>query len=152
MEAKNLEAKDANGFSDPYCMLGIIPGNREIIFEEESVSGMPTHHNNLSKMMTAPNFLNRNQAVLQQQPPQQSIAQLHSSGHKSSSLIKRFSSFRKSDKTNEKEKEKQSMTLLNKERITKIGVIRGKLPAKLIKTTDVKRETLNPVWKEKFKL
>ncbi|XP_013387652.1 BAI1-associated protein 3 isoform X2 [Lingula anatina] len=28
VEAKGLEAKDADGFSDPYCMLGIIPGSR----------------------------------------------------------------------------------------------------------------------------
>ncbi|GLH13409.1 Uncharacterized protein GBIM_17982 [Gryllus bimaculatus] len=27
MEAEGLEAKDANGFSDPYCMLGIQPGS-----------------------------------------------------------------------------------------------------------------------------
>lgn len=27
VEAEGLEAKDANGFSDPYCMLGIQPGN-----------------------------------------------------------------------------------------------------------------------------
>ena len=25
LQAENLEAKDANGFSDPYCMLGIRP-------------------------------------------------------------------------------------------------------------------------------
>ncbi|KAL4240529.1 regulation of dense core granule exocytosis [Mactra antiquata] len=28
LSARNLEAKDADGFSDPYCMLGIMPGRR----------------------------------------------------------------------------------------------------------------------------
>ncbi|KAK2162506.1 hypothetical protein LSH36_97g03031 [Paralvinella palmiformis] len=28
VEARGLEAKDADGFSDPYCMLGILPGSR----------------------------------------------------------------------------------------------------------------------------
>ena len=31
MQAENLEAKDANGFSDPYCMLGIRPKMVEVI-------------------------------------------------------------------------------------------------------------------------
>ncbi|CAF0764647.1 unnamed protein product [Didymodactylos carnosus] len=31
VEAKELEAKDANGFSDPYCMLGIVPEERKFV-------------------------------------------------------------------------------------------------------------------------
>ncbi|CAF1488850.1 unnamed protein product, partial [Didymodactylos carnosus] len=31
VEAKDLEAKDANGFSDPYCMLGIVPDDKKLI-------------------------------------------------------------------------------------------------------------------------
>ncbi len=167
MEAKGLEAKDANGFSDPYCMLGIIPGNRDIIYEDDVASG-PVVHSPLSKQFTAPNFhLNRSSlkgdsSHVQSQPPQQSIAQQHSSGHKSTSLIKRFSSFRKTDKhtsnaTNASgsatDKNHTNLTSVPKElKVSKTGVIRGKLPAKLIKTTDVKRETVNPVWMEKFKL
>ena len=30
IEAKDLEAKDSDGFSDPYCMLGIKPGQQGI--------------------------------------------------------------------------------------------------------------------------
>ena len=30
IEAKDLEAKDSDGFSDPYCMLGIRPGMRHL--------------------------------------------------------------------------------------------------------------------------
>ncbi len=30
IEAKDLEAKDSDGFSDPYCMLGIRPGIKHL--------------------------------------------------------------------------------------------------------------------------
>ena len=30
LEAKDLEAKDSDGFSDPYCMLGIKPGVKHL--------------------------------------------------------------------------------------------------------------------------
>lgn len=30
VEARNLIAKDADGFSDPFCMLGIVPAARQV--------------------------------------------------------------------------------------------------------------------------
>ncbi len=175
IEARGLEAKDANGFSDPYCMLGIIPGSREIIFENSNNNNnynnyqenddkiLPFQHSSLCKTPTAPNFglKQENNNLMsnslsqshpeQHQHAQQSISQQH---HHKSSLIKRFSSFRRSEKTNSLTDKNRSNSNKEKEavKVSKTGVIRGKLPAKCIKTTDVKRETLNPVWMEKFKL
>ncbi|CAF0819214.1 unnamed protein product [Brachionus calyciflorus] len=148
IEACNLEAKDPNGFSDPYCMLGIIPGNR---IEECEI---PT---NLCKLPTVQNF-NLNQ------PPQITP----NSSHKSS-IIKRFSSFRRSEKhtsntttnnnnnTNLVNNSTNSSNLNKKKSIPNSnlklsGIIRDKLPAKYIQTTDVKKATLNPVWRQKFRL
>ncbi|KAK7502304.1 hypothetical protein BaRGS_00006257 [Batillaria attramentaria] len=81
IEAAGLEAKDADGFSDPYCMLGIMPGR----------------------------------------------------AHDDSGGV--FSS----DDESPKKERSQSQA------------IRDQLPAKLIRTTLVKPNTLNPVWKERFR-
>ena len=98
VEAKQLEAKDANGFSDPYCMLGIVPANRakqEVNTKQTTSSGSD-------------------------EEAHKSIAQ-HSKSFKAdtkeaakeakekSSFIKRFSSFRRSEKKSEaKENEKEN--------------------------------------------
>ena len=58
------------------------------------------------------------------------------------SFLRRLSTLRKSDKSHKSSKSSK-----------KTGAIRdGKLPAKYIQTTDVKKATLNPVWFEKFRL
>lgn len=57
------------------------------------------------------------------------------------SFLRRLSTLRKSDKSQKSSKNSKNT-----------GAIRdGKLPAKYIQTTDVKKATLNPVWFEKFR-
>ncbi|XP_042249657.1 BAI1-associated protein 3 [Thunnus thynnus] len=82
MKAKNLMAKDANGYSDPYCMLGILVGQSPRETEEKK---------------------------------------------------ERKFSFRK-----------------RKEKLEKRSSTKEVLPAKCIQVTEVKPETLNPVWDEHF--
>uniref|UniRef100_H3C752 BAI1 associated protein 3 n=1 Tax=Tetraodon nigroviridis TaxID=99883 RepID=H3C752_TETNG len=82
MKAKNLMAKDANGYSDPYCMLGILVGQSPREMEEKK---------------------------------------------------ERKFSFRK-----------------RKEKLEKRSSTKEVLPARSIQVTEVKPETLNPVWDEHF--
>jgi hypothetical protein len=129
-------------------MLGIIPGDKVKLFnlpnsKNSSLEENETQNNrSLTKTESANNTDNH-----------------HS--HKSS-IIKRFSSFRKTDKGKASSVSAQSSTNLlpanpsqivnNNTYLNKLGVIRDNLPAKYIKTTDVKKATLNPVWMEKFSL
>lgn len=238
MEAKHLEAKDANGFSDPYCMLGIIPGQRNTTIEErineddEDCAGhlqqsnynrLPSNRSiasnnnfNLNKMSTSPNFNLKGgkppdqQAIQQQQhSPTHSTSSTCSSqspisasaqSSSKSSFIKRLSSFRRSEKSGSMSHASTNLTSTagvsahstsqaitqidkhsdvfaaapqcelkansshhfsfhhshsrkNSESSYQIGAIRDlKLPAKFIKTTDVKKATLSPKWNEKFQL
>ncbi|XP_034046055.1 LOW QUALITY PROTEIN: BAI1-associated protein 3 [Thalassophryne amazonica] len=82
MKAKNLMAKDANGYSDPYCMLGILVGQ--------------------------------------------------------------------SAKESEEKKERKFSFRKRKEKLEKRSSTKEVLPARCIQVTDVKPETLNPVWDEHF--
>ncbi|XP_041085784.1 BAI1-associated protein 3-like [Polyodon spathula] len=82
MEGKNLLAKDSNGYSDPYCMLGILLGQ--------------------------------------------------------------------SPKETEEKKERKFNFRKKKEKFEKRSSVREVLPARYIQVTEVKPETLNPVWNEHF--
>ncbi|XP_056258222.1 BAI1-associated protein 3 [Seriola aureovittata] len=82
MKAKSLMAKDANGYSDPYCMLGILVGQSPREMEEKK---------------------------------------------------ERKFSFRK-----------------RKEKLEKRSSTKEVLPARCIQVTEVKPETLNPVWDQHF--
>ncbi|XP_064414905.1 BAI1-associated protein 3 [Latimeria chalumnae] len=82
VEAQNLLAKDANGYSDPYCMLGIM--------------------------------------------------------------------LRQSPRDTEEKKERKFSFRKKKDKIEKRSSIREVLPAKYIQVTEVKSQTLNPVWNEHF--
>ncbi|KAM4530413.1 BAI1-associated protein 3 [Odontesthes bonariensis] len=82
MKAKNLMAKDANGYSDPYCMLGILVGQSPRETEEKK---------------------------------------------------ERKFSFRK-----------------RREKLEKRSSTKEVLPARCIQVTEVKPETLNPVWDQHF--
>ncbi|XP_075894597.1 BAI1-associated protein 3 [Nelusetta ayraudi] len=82
MKARNMMAKDANGYSDPYCMLGILVGQSPREVEEKK---------------------------------------------------ERKFSFRK-----------------RKEKLEKRSSTKEVLPARCIQVTEVKPETLNPVWDEHF--
>ncbi|XP_041434484.1 BAI1-associated protein 3 [Xenopus laevis] len=82
VQARNLLAKDPNGFSDPYCMLGIM--------------------------------------IMQ------------------------------SSKETEEKKERKFSFRKKKDKIEKRSSIREVLPAKYIQVTEVKSNTLNPVWNENF--
>ncbi|GFT35586.1 BAI1-associated protein 3 [Nephila pilipes] len=101
VEAQGLEAKDPNGFSDPYCMLGIQPANtleRRNSSDEElgsgSIKGSPRRQGGLKKL---------------------------------------------------------GASLKRRDRI-RSNSISDTLPAKFIRTTSVKPQTLNPMWNEQFRL
>uniref|UniRef100_A0A915JTW4 C2 domain-containing protein n=1 Tax=Romanomermis culicivorax TaxID=13658 RepID=A0A915JTW4_ROMCU len=48
VEAKDLEAKDANGFSDPYCMIGIVPARVQEMISSSSTTTQQTNVNRKS--------------------------------------------------------------------------------------------------------
>ncbi|XP_051165972.1 BAI1-associated protein 3 isoform X1 [Leptopilina boulardi] len=125
VEAEGLEAKDANGYSDPYCMLGIQPGNS---------SSLPSPQTNLPghSPHTAPPSPRQTTRALSD-----GGCEIENSHHeklrKHSSF--RIASFKRKEQPSRREHRES---------------ISGEVPAKYIRATSVKHGTLNPRWEEKF--
>ncbi|XP_041363362.1 BAI1-associated protein 3-like [Gigantopelta aegis] len=106
VDAKGLLAKDADGFSDPYCMLGIMPGR----------------------------------------PPDLDQNAMFSSDEESNKKDKD-----KKDKDKKDRGLRRLSTSLRRSKRDKNYAVKELLPARLIRTTSVKPNTLNPEWNEKFR-
>ena len=115
------------GFSDPYVMLGIIPGKR---LNETLVEDADTTYDNHSFDSNSPNC----------------------SRDKSSRGIKNFGiSLRKKVGSSEKHLNVK-MTNNDKKTTSKTTIFKESIPAKFIQTTSVKPNTITPVWNELFRL
>ena len=113
------------GFSDPYCMLGIVPELRKFVLPQQSngASGVSSDEEG---------------------------GNAHSPNENKLGFMKRLKSFRKSTLRRSQARDKPvSNTGTSPQNNSSL---RDKLPAKYIQTTDVKKATLNPVWMEKFRL
>jgi hypothetical protein len=112
------------GFSDPYCMLGIVPELRKFVIPQQSNGGMSSDEEGANA-----------------NPPNETKL----------GFMKRLKSFRKSTVRRSQGREKTGLTAVSSSPQSNSS-LRDKLPAKYIQTTDVKKATLNPVWMEKFRL
>ncbi len=148
LEAEGLVAKDPNGFSDPYCMLGLVPGTKVSHYETVFLSD--------DDICSSPSISERRRDMTRNSTRVES--------KEKKSFIKRFSSFRRSDKAS-----KSAAAVIAKSRLSNenhkssfrnsqngstsssTGVQNNRLRAKFIQVTSVKNETLNPVWNEKFR-
>ncbi|EFN81951.1 BAI1-associated protein 3, partial [Harpegnathos saltator] len=124
IEADGLEAKDVNGFSDPYCMLGIQPGN----------AGAP---------LSPQTNLTAHSPHTPPASPRQTTRALSDGGENENShheKLRKHHSFRLSFKRKEHSSRREHRESLS-----------SALPAKFIRATSVKPHTLSPRWNEKFR-
>ena len=126
LEARNLVAKDADGFSDPFCMLGIIPSaiveQRLEMAEEKN-----------SKGKNAP------------------VSEAAASGKHFGGVFNRIGgslSRRMSGKVNKHEPE--PIVVASKIPLRPDVPDEDEIAAKLIRATSVQSNTLNPKWNERF--
>uniref|UniRef100_A0A183UGJ0 C2 domain-containing protein n=1 Tax=Toxocara canis TaxID=6265 RepID=A0A183UGJ0_TOXCA len=125
LEARDLIAKDVNGFSDPFSMMGVIPGKMR---NSRSPDGSPKTEKSGTESESAGNEEDGDISPMSPHPVEK---QKQLGG-----VLQRFGgSFQRrigSSKKNKKDMDSKQ------------------IPAKLIKASSVQRKTLNPKWNEKF--
>ncbi|XP_076667027.1 BAI1 associated protein 3 isoform X1 [Andrena cerasifolii] len=124
VEAEGLEAKDANGFSDPYCMLGIQPGNTGAPLSPQTNLTAHSPHSPPAWPRQATRALSDG-------------AETENSHHEK---LRKHHSFRLSFKRKDHTSRREHRESLS-----------GAVPAKFIRATTVKPHTLSPRWNEKFR-
>ncbi|CAH8675952.1 Cathepsin L2 [Schistosoma haematobium] len=149
IEAKNLEAKDLNGFSDPYCILGIIFG-RYVGQNEKST--------------TPDSFIKTTTTTSSQNDLETVQTMRNASGKKgfdNNRVTFTRSSFRRfSQSLNKRTNQSDKLQTSHNESFKMAGAAssksvvnkEGHIPVGIMKSTQVKEQTLNPVWNESFRL
>ncbi|XP_063228828.1 BAI1-associated protein 3 [Bacillus rossius redtenbacheri] len=127
LEAEGLEAKDANGFSDPYCMLGIQPGS------SAPPSPLVTSRDTPLSPRVPAACRTLSDGGADQDPKQEHHEKL-----------RKHHSFRLSFKRKEH-------GAGGRERREHRDSLTAAVPAKFIRATSVRPQTLNPRWNEKFR-
>ncbi|XP_018655050.1 subfamily C1A unassigned peptidase (C01 family) [Schistosoma mansoni] len=149
IEAKNLEAKDLNGFSDPYCILGIIFG-RYVGNNEKSTT--PDLSINTTTTTFSPNDLETVQTTRNVSGKK---------GFDNNRVTFTRSSFRRfSQSFNKRTNQSEKLNISHNESFKMSGATssksvvnkEGHVPVGIMKSTQVKEQTLNPVWNENFRL
>ncbi|XP_050430788.1 BAI1-associated protein 3 isoform X3 [Adelges cooleyi] len=139
VEAEGLEAKDANGFSDPYCMLGIQPGT----VSPQAGAGLPSPANSPSPY----------QPPLSPRPAHATARTLSEGGielpdgrHEHHDKLRKHHSFRLSFKRKDRGGSSSAGSYGGREHRDSISAV----PARFIQATSVRHETLDPKWSENF--
>ncbi|KAI6214820.1 Protein unc-13-like protein D [Aphelenchoides besseyi] len=130
LEARDLIAKDINGFSDPFTMMGVIPGRRRKESRARNSSGdkTPPEDPSIDGQPSSPSAVSKTSTVTAPARPP-------------SKLFKNTPEFCI-----------DSVVRFEENWVRKKGTtseMKG-IPAKLIKASSVQRKTLFPKWNEKF--
>ncbi|CEF60676.1 C2 domain and Munc13 homology 1 domain and Mammalian uncoordinated homology 13, domain 2 and Mammalian uncoordinated homology 13, subgroup, domain 2-containing protein [Strongyloides ratti] len=128
IEGKDLIAKDINGFSDPFCMMGIVPGEKKTfkpILNPEDIEVTPWDFEDIP-----------DDSGLVQKVGKPTSPTSPNDNNKKHRLSRIGGSFRRKlvGKKNQKIDDYETTNI----------------PAKIIKASSVQKMTLNPKWNEKF--
>ncbi|XP_069958195.1 BAI1-associated protein 3 isoform X2 [Cherax quadricarinatus] len=145
VEAENLEAKDPNGFSDPYCMLGIQPA----VVPAGGHPGSPRDVYTVAQGSPPPDSPrtrqgSRSSVDTESETELERTSSCESPKPFSKENLRKHHSFRLSFK--------RKPTEPKRERVEHRDSLSNAIPAKIIRATSVKPHTLSPRWNEKFRL